>query len=147
LIPKSTVQNVVPEVNGNILIGATREEGVFDQQITIKGIREMAEAAITIFPKLWDAEFVSARAGIRPGSPDGKPILGPITELDGLSVATGHDWAGIMLSPETGRLMAEYISTGDPKPLQPFNPNRFDNKIVEAIARPLFWNNKQDYQS
>ena len=140
-LPRSTVQAVIPQVDGNVLIGATREEGVFDHRITTDGIGDMAQAAAAVFPTLNDADFVAARAGVRPGSPDGMPIVGPLPEWPGLSVASGHDHAGIMLSPETGRLMADYIESGDAGPLEPFSPLRFDSgDDAQRVARPLFWN-------
>jgi glycine oxidase len=107
------------------LIGATREEGRFDQEITADGVAEMLAAAAAIFPDLKDATFVEARAGVRPGSPDGVPILGPVPGWESFSVASGHDQVGIMLSPASGELMADYISTGDPAPLEPFSLARF----------------------
>ena len=55
--------------------------------------------ATAVYPMLRDAEFVGARAGIRPGSPDGMPILGPVPGWDGLSVASGHDHVGIIPQP------------------------------------------------
>lgn len=128
-LPKSAVRDfnayIVPQVDGNILIGATREEGRFDQEITADGVAEMLAAAAAIFPDLKDATFVEARAGVRPGSPDGVPILGPVPGWEGFSVASGHDQVGIMLSPASGELMADYISTGDPAPLEPFSLARF----------------------
>ena len=91
-----------------------------------------------------DAEFVAARAGVRPGAPDGMPILGPLPEWQGLSVASGHDHAGIMLSPETGKLMADYIESGEAGPLEPFSPSRFGSDEPERIAHPIFWNVTHD---
>ncbi len=143
-LPKSTVQTVIPQVDGNIVIGATREENMFDHRVTMVGIREMAAAAAAVFPTLRDAEFVAARAGVRPGAPDGMPILGPLPEWQGLSVASGHDHAGIMLSPETGRLMADYIESGEAGPLEPFSPSRFGSDEPERIAHPIFWNVTHD---
>ena len=130
-MPRSTVTNflglgsVIPQVDGNLLVAATREEGVFDQRITADAIGQMVETAATSFPILRHAEFMGARAGVRPGSPDGIPIMGPVPEWKGLSIASGHDHVGIMLSPRSGQLMANYISTGDADPLAPFSLARF----------------------
>ena len=54
------------------------------------------------------------------------PIMGPIPGWEGLSIATGHDAVGIMLSPGSGELMANYIGTGDAEPLEPFSAARFE---------------------
>ena len=128
-LPRTVVHNfvvgVTPQADGNILVGATREEGKFDQRITAEAIAEMVAGAATSFPALKDASFVAARAGVRAGSPDGVPIMGPIPEWEGLSIASGHDWTGIMLSPRSGELMADFISSGDANPLEPFSVSRF----------------------
>ncbi len=124
----------LPQVDGNILVGATRHEGEFDQEITADAIAESIADAALAFPLLRKARFVEARAGVRPGSPDGVPLIGPLPEWDGLSVASGHDAVGIMLSPGTAELIADYIRTGDEGPLQPFSPSRFDTN-AQAGAR------------
>ena len=130
-LPRCPVRNseayVVPWPDGNLLVGATREEGKFDQETTAEGIRHMVSAAVTSFPSLGDARFIEARAGVRPGTPDGLPIMGPVPGWEGLSVATGHDAVGVILSPGSGELMANYISSGDAGPLVPFSSSRFQS--------------------
>ena len=130
-LPRSVVHNfgvgITPQVDGNVLVGATREEGEFDDRVTADAISQMTASAVDVFPVLKDAEFVAGRAGVRPGSPDEVPIMGPAPEWEGLSVASGHDHMGIMLSPRSGELMANYISTGDAVSLEPFSLARFDS--------------------
>ena len=116
----------IPLSDGTILVGATRHEGAFDQEVTADGMLTVMANAVSLLPVLKDATFVSARAGVRPASADDVPIMGPVPDWEGLSVASGHDHAGIMLSPGTGRLMAEYIKSGDDGPLRPFSLSRFD---------------------
>ncbi|MFQ5934617.1 MAG: NAD(P)/FAD-dependent oxidoreductase, partial [Dehalococcoidia bacterium] len=134
-LPKSPVHNfrgyVVPRVDGRVLVGATRHEGEFDQEITADAVARMIATAISSFPLLKDARLVEARAGVRPGSPDGVPIMGPVPGWEGLSMASGHDAVGVMLSAGTGRLMADYISTGDAGPLEPFSLARFGLEAAE----------------
>ena len=117
---------VIPQVDGSLLVAATRIEDRFDEEVTAAGVSQMLDAAVALFPVLSEAAFVRGRAGVRPMSPDGVPLLGPVPGKDGLSIATGHDHVGIMLSPETGVMMAEYIATGDAAPLEPFSPARFE---------------------
>ena len=117
---------VVPQADGSLLVAATREEDVFDVRITADGVRQLAATAITLFPALEDASFVGARAGVRPGSPDEIPIMGPLPGWDGVSIACGHDHAGVMLSPGSAELVARYILDGDPLPLNTFSISRFD---------------------
>ena len=117
---------VVPQTDGSVLVASTREEGVFDIRITAGAIRQLVDTATTLFPALKDASFLSARAGVRPGSPDEIPIMGPLPGWEGVSIACGHDHVGIMLSPGSAELVVRYILTGDPRPLEPFSVSRFN---------------------
>ncbi len=128
-LPQCPVRNssayVVPQTDGNLLVAATREEGSFDEETTAAGMIQMVSAAVQSFPGLADAVFVGAKAGVRPGTPDDIPIMGPIPGWEGLSVVTGHDHVGIMLSPGSGELMANYLNAGCTVPLEPFSIARF----------------------
>ncbi len=119
----------MPQKDGTILSAATREEGVFNNTVTGDAISQMVASAKEIFPILGDAEFISASAGVRPGTPDGMPILGPLPQLTGVSIAARHDHVGIMSSPATAKIMAEYVTTGDESMIQFFNLNRFSEDI------------------
>ena len=138
-LPKCPVRNfdayVVPWTDGKLLVGATREEGSFDEETTAEAVHQMISSAITSFPALRDASFLSARAGVRPGTPDDIPILGPVPGWEGLSIASGHDHVGVTLSAGTGELMADYISTGDSSPLEPFSLARFQTELSVSHTR------------
>ena len=96
---------------------------------------------MNVFPILGEAEFVGTLAGVRPGSPDGVPLMGPVPGWEGLSVASGHDHAGIMLSSGSGELMADYIVSSDATALEAFLPSRLvGDATPDYMARPLFWN-------
>ena len=81
-----------------------------------------------IAPELKRARFERAWAGLRPGSADGLPLLGPSRSLPGLWLAGGHFRNGILLGPLTGHILAELIQ-GRPAPfgldLCAFDPDRF----------------------
>ena len=128
-LPKTPVNNflgyAIPQMDGNVLIASTREEGLFDQNVTVAGIHELLGKAESIFPCLKSATLVGGRAGVRPGSPDGIPILGPIPGYNQLSMASGHDQIGVMLSTGTAELMADFIISGQKTNLEAFDPSRF----------------------
>ena len=128
-IPLSPVRNssvyVVPRLDGNILVASTREEGRSDETVTADGIATLVSGALISFPSLGDAAFVSARAGVRPATADGRPIIGPAPGVEGLTIATGHDAVGIMLSPGTAEMVVQYLLDGNDAPLLPFNVGRF----------------------
>ena len=65
-------------------------------------------------------------AGLRPGTEDELPILGPAPGIEGYSNATGAFRTGIVASPMTGRLVAQSV-LGEPTdmPIEPFLVERF----------------------
>ncbi len=102
---------LVPRDDGRLLIGATVEHAGFDERVTAGGIRSLLDAALDAAPSLGVFALTEMWAGLRPGTPDERPILGP-TPLDGLVLATGHYRNGILLTPVTARLIADFIETG-----------------------------------
>ena len=79
-----------------------------------------------------ELELVRARAGLRPGTPDNAPIVGP-GELDGLIWATGHWRNGVLLAPITGDAVAALLAGGSlPEELAPLSPARFARSGVGA---------------
>ncbi|NUY05631.1 NAD(P)/FAD-dependent oxidoreductase [Paraburkholderia youngii] len=64
--------------------------------------------------------------GLRPCTPDMRPVIGPAPRHRGLWFAFGHNHHGLTLGPVTGRLLAEMM-TGMPtfSDATPFRPERF----------------------
>jgi glycine oxidase len=116
---------LVPRADGRVVCGATVEERGFDTTVTAGGAYEMLRDVLALVPGLDDAELVAVRAGLRPGSPDDLPMVGP-SAADGLVVATGHYRNGILLTPVTAEAVAAVVS-GEPVPpeLVPCDPRRF----------------------
>jgi glycine oxidase len=100
---------LIPRSDGRMLIGATSEEAGFDKRTVPETIQRLRRAALDLVPKLADARILEAWAGLRPGTPDGLPILGATSTL-GYFVATGHFRDGIMLAPVTAQLMAQMMA-------------------------------------
>ncbi|MBI4497630.1 MAG: glycine oxidase ThiO [Chloroflexi bacterium] len=122
----SGVGYLVPRRDGSVVVGATQEEVGFDMRVTAQGLAALLRGATQLVPALAGAEVRQTGAGLRPGTPDGLPILGPVPGWEGISIASGHFRNGILLSPITGHLMAELITTGKTSlPLDPFSPGRF----------------------
>ena len=128
-MPASPVRNsavyVLPRLDGNILVASTREEGRSDETLTAEGVATLISGATRSFPSLSDAAFVSGRAGVRPATPDGLPIIGPAPGVEGVTIATGHDAVGMMLSPGTAELVVQYLLDGVSEPLHAFRADRF----------------------
>ena len=116
---------LVPRENGELVVGATQEEMGADTRTTAGGVWELLRDARELVPGVTELEFTGAIAGLRPGSPDNAPILGP-SALPGLVLATGHFRSGVLLAPVTADVIAEYLATGQlPQAAAPFTADRF----------------------
>jgi glycine oxidase len=115
---------VVPRADGRVVVGATVEEQGFDTRVTAGAVHDLLRAALELLPDVAELELVETVAGLRPGSPDNAPLLGP-AGVDGLVVATGHYRNGILLAPVTADAVAELLATGRvPAAIAPFSPAR-----------------------
>lgn len=116
---------LVPRPNGQLLVGATTEHTGFEKAVTAAGVSRLLSLAMRTLPALSEAKLLDAWSGLRPGSKDGLPILGP-SPIRGLSLATGHYRNGILLAPITASLMTSFV-LGEPTslPLSPFSVERF----------------------
>lgn len=116
---------LVPRADGEIVIGATQEELGFDTRVTAGGVWELLRDARELLPGLTELEFAEVTAGLRPGSPDNAPLMGP-TALPGLYLGTGHFRNGILLAPVSADALAAMLLDGPvPEVAAPFSPARF----------------------
>ncbi|WP_086565100.1 glycine oxidase ThiO [Streptomyces africanus] len=116
---------LVPRESGELVIGATSEELGWDTTVTAGGVYELLRDAHELVPGITELPLTETRAGLRPGSPDNAPLLGP-TGLEGLLLATGHYRNGVLLTPVTGDALAHALATGElPEEARPFTPRRF----------------------
>jgi glycine oxidase len=123
---------LVPRHEGRIVAGSTLEDVGFKKSLTAGGIRKILDAAIELVPNIADAQIVETWAGLRPGSPDKLPIIGP-TDIEGLFIATGHYRNGILLAPATAKLVRDWIRSGHmPASAEIFSPLRFARKNPQA---------------
>jgi glycine oxidase len=116
---------LVPRPDGRVLVGSTEEDAGFDKRTTAAAVQDLLALASALVPALGQASVERAWAGLRPGSPDGLPFLGPVPGCDNLFVAAGHFRAGIQLSPGTALLLAELLLGRKPElPVEPFRLDR-----------------------
>jgi glycine oxidase len=126
---------IVPRRDGRVVAGSTLEDAGFDKHVTPAGLQQILSATIELAPALGDAEVLETWAGLRPGTPDDLPILGP-TGIEGLLVATGHYRNGILLAPITAKLLREWITSGKTSfETEIFSPLRFAREKTRAGAR------------
>jgi glycine oxidase len=116
----------VPWSDGALLVGATVEEVGFDERSTAAGVAGLLDAVASLLPKASGAAVEAVRVGLRPATPDGLPIIGPLAAAPRVTMATGHFRNGILLAPLTAGLVAGQILDGQIDPSMEFlAPERF----------------------
>ena len=103
---------LIPRPHGPLIVGTTLERVGFDARVTFSGLAQILARAACLAPGLGSLPLARTWAGLRPGTPDGLPYLGPVPGVPGLFAATGHGRKGIILAPITGELVAEAVMTG-----------------------------------
>jgi glycine oxidase len=108
------------------------EEAGYNKEVTAAGMSGLLQAAQEIAPGLASSPIREAWSGLRPGTPDGLPILGK-SPIGNFIVAAGHFRNGILLAPITARLITELVLSGRTSiPLRPFRPERFGEEASGA---------------
>ena len=116
---------LVPRADGRVVCGSTVELIGFDKQVTAAGLAQVLERTLRVCPALGSASVGETWAGLRPYTEDQLPILGA-TPVQNLFVASGHFRNGILLTPITGRLIADLVLGRRPEvDLSPFRLSRF----------------------
>lgn len=116
---------LVPRADGRLLAGSTLERAGYDKSVTAGGVRAILDMALRIVPALADVRIADAWAGLRPGSPDGLPIIGS-GAVPGLVHAGGLYRDGILLGPLVGEIAAGLAQGCAPPPeTLGLSPERF----------------------
>lgn len=127
---------LVPREDGRILVGATEENVGFDARTTSVAVRDLLDEAIALCPCLAGAEVEKTWAGLRPGSIDGRPYLGPAPGYRNLFLAAGHKRAGLQLSTGTAEVVADLVLGRSPRlDLSSFRADREPVEVGEEVFR------------
>lgn len=114
---------LAPKPNGTIVIGATKSEVGFDTSVSAGGVLHLLEVATRLLPALAFCSIGRMCAGLRPKTPDSRPILGPLPSWKNVIIASGHGGFGVLLSTITGETISELVVTGQtPEIIQSFVP-------------------------
>jgi glycine oxidase len=117
---------LVPKRDGSVVVGSTEERVGFDCRVTAAGVRWLLHEATSFVPELAGWSFREAYAGLRPATPDGLPVIGPIPGAAGLFLAAGHFRKGVLLAPATASLVADWaLGRKSPAEAEAFLPTRF----------------------
>ena len=116
---------LVPRNDGSLIVGATVEEVGFDNRVTAGNVQSILALGTALVPSLVDADLNWALAGLRPGSGDSVPTIGPVPEFENVYVASGHFRNGILLCLATGEAIAGMLDGNQEDHLASFSPSRF----------------------
>ena len=119
---------VLPRPDGTVLVGSTLETVGFRKAVTAGAVARLIEAAVRLTPRLAESRLEDTWSGLRPGTPDGWPILGD-SPVPGLYFATGHFRSGILLAPATAGLVADAILGSPPHRIEAFSVERFAGRL------------------
>jgi D-hydroxyproline dehydrogenase subunit beta len=115
---------LTPHPDGSVLVGSSREVAVGPEPADPDVVARQVAEAIRLVPALAEAIVESSWWGVRPMSPDERPMIG--TVRDGLIVATGHGSEGVILGYGTAELVRDLVSGNTPSiDPSPFDPLRF----------------------
>ena len=114
---------IIPRRDGHILVGSTVEDAGFEKTVTLEAFAELKAEAARLLPGLSAADPVAHWAGLRPGRPEGVPLIGPVSGIEGLYLNAGHYRNGVLLGPASARLLVDGLmgraSFCDPSPYSP----------------------------
>lgn len=126
ILEKGYSMSVEQTETGGMIIGSSREFVGYEEENTFEAIDMMMKRVARFFPAIRNVSVIRYFSGFRPYTPDGMPLIGAVKSVGGFYVAAGHEGDGIALSPITGLLMSELITTGKTSyPIEDFSPNRF----------------------
>jgi glycine oxidase len=116
---------LVPRRNGEVVVGATSEEGGFRLESRAGAIHDLLHDALAVVPALSELELVEVIGRLRPATPDNAPVIGP-TEVEGVVLAAGHYRHGFLLAPlSADAVVAALLGEPGPASVAPFGPARF----------------------
>jgi glycine/D-amino acid oxidase-like deaminating enzyme len=107
----------------------------FPQRPSDESMGEIIERAARRVPKLENAEVMRGVTGVYDMTPDSRPLLGEVPEVDGLYVCAGFSGMGFKISPAIGIVMAELLMDGNASAvdISSFRPERFaEGKPIKA---------------
>jgi len=104
----------IPRRDGHVLVGSTLEHAGFDKTPTEDALESLKASAVELLPALANTEVVAHWAGLRPGSPEGIPFIGPVPGHEGLWLNCGHYRNGLVLAPASCQLLADLMLGREP---------------------------------
>jgi len=113
---------LIPRADGHVLAGSTLEHRGFDKQTTTEALAELSEYAKRILPAIGACPIERQWAGLRPGTSDGVPFIGPCPGIEGLYVNAGHYRNGVVMGLASVELLvAMMLQQPTTLPVEPYS--------------------------
>ena len=97
-----------PRPDGRIVVGATHESWGFAKRVTPDGLASLSDIVTSVLPVLASQPILDIWSGLRPGTIDSLPTIGPDPRAAGGYLwATGHYSSGMMQMPATALVVTD----------------------------------------
>jgi D-amino-acid dehydrogenase len=118
---------VISRLGGRIRAAGQAEVGGYDLTLEEGRARSVLDALEGVLPQVGPGrERAEFWCGLRPMTPDGSPVIGPVPGIAGLFVNSGHGTLGWTLGPGSAAALASLICDAAPQPdLSRFKITRF----------------------
>lgn len=112
---------------GPVWLGGTQDQAGFDEAPTPAGRERILHAVARLVPAAAGARVIQHLAALRPVTPDGLPLLGPLAGRENVFLAVGSGPKGMLLGAGMGEAVARLIAgKAPPFALDPYRPERFN---------------------
>jgi D-amino-acid dehydrogenase len=129
----SEAKVAVTPLTRNLRLAGTMEFARLDEELNQIRVGAILRAPTRYF-RDWQPpplHTVTPRAGIRPMTPDGMPIIGHLGDFENVYVSTGHGMQGMTLGPGSAMALTDLVLRGsEPDVLKPFAPARFTKAVI-----------------
>lgn len=130
----SDAKVAINPLDDRLRLAGTMEFGGLDETINRVRVEAILRGPRTYFTD-WEPPVrpPEAKAGCRPMTPDGKPVIGRLGDLTNTYVSSGHGMLGVTLAPGSAMAMTDLILHDRLSPdLNPFSPERFSRRARRA---------------
>ena len=130
---------VTPRPDGRVLVGATHDEWGYQKKLTPEGLEYLGQIVVNVMPVLIGRPVLDIWSGLRPGTVDGLPTIGPDPRVSGGYLwAAGHSSSGIMQMPATAKVLVDLVQDQTPDPaIDQLRIERYDDDDYDQVAEPL----------
>ena len=105
---------IAQRTNNILAVGATEDEKGFESTVNLDEVYFLTKSLWECFPNIENIEFKKFTAGLRPSMIDGYPVIGPLKSISKNIVCNfGHYRHGILLSPVSSKILADYVCNND----------------------------------